>query len=89
MNNNTMFYGLFVAGGLLVYFSWKKNKENAEKEMTNPTSTSGTFVDDVSVLEMETGGIKPPRPILKSEIVEPLIAEIAEDKKIDVSGQLI
>jgi hypothetical protein len=83
-----MFYGLLIAGGLLVYYAWKSKKANDDKAISNTTSTSGTFVDDVSVLE-ETGGIKPPRPILKSQIVEPLIAEIAEDKKIDVSGQLI
>lgn len=86
MNKNTMLYGLLVAGGLLAYFAWKKNKANAEKETTSPTSTSGTFVDDVSVLEIGTGGIKPPRPILKSEIIEPLIAE---NKKLDLSGQLM
>jgi len=68
-----MLYGLLVAGGLLAYYAWKKNKANAEKTMTSPTSTSGTFVDDVSVLE--TGGIKPPRPIIKSEILEPFILE--------------
>ena len=86
MSKNTMFYGLLIAGGLLAYYAWKKNKANTEKTMTSPTSTSGTFVDDVSVLEIGTGGIKPPRPILKSQIVEPLIAE---NKKLDLSGQLM
>jgi hypothetical protein len=86
MNKNTMFYGLLVAGGLLAYFAWKKNKANAEKEMTSPTSTSGTFVDDVSVLETGTGGIKPPRPILKNEILEPFISK---KKQLDLSGELI
>jgi hypothetical protein len=81
-----MFYGLLIAGGLLAYYAWKKNKANTEKTMTSPTSTSGTFVDDVSVLEIGTGGIKTPRPILKSQIVEPLIAE---NKKLDLSGQLM
>lgn len=92
MNKNTMFYGLLVAGGLLVYFSWKKNKASEEKTLSNSTSTSGTFVDDVSVLS-ETEGLKPLEPKLienikgsVSSIVEPFIAE---DKNIDLSGQLI
>jgi uncharacterized protein YjiK len=43
-----MFYGLLIAGGLFAYYAWKKN---SEKNKALNTSTSGTFVDDVSVLE--------------------------------------
>jgi uncharacterized protein YjiK len=43
-----MFYGLLIAGGLFAYYAWKKN---SEKNKALKTSTSGTFVDDVSVLE--------------------------------------
>jgi hypothetical protein len=45
-----MFYGLLIAGGLFAYYAWKKNSAIANKQ-TLTTSTSGTFVDDVSVLE--------------------------------------
>jgi hypothetical protein len=48
MSKNTMFYGLLIAGGLFAYYAWKKN---SEKNKALNTSTSGTFVDDVSVLE--------------------------------------
>ena len=48
MSKNTMFYGLLIAGGLFAYYTWKKNNE---KNKALNTSTSGTFVDDVSVLE--------------------------------------
>ena len=48
MSKNTMFYGLLAVGGLLAYYAWKKN---SEKNKALKTSTSGTFVDDVSVLE--------------------------------------
>lgn len=48
MSKNTMFYGLLIAGGLFAYYAWKKN---SEKNKALKTSTSGTFVDDVSVLE--------------------------------------
>lgn len=58
MNNKTLFYGFLIAGGLLAYYAFKKN---SEKNITSPTSTSGTFVDDVSVLS-ETGGIKGIKP---------------------------
>ena len=98
MNKNTMLYGLLVAGGLLAYYAWKKNKANTEKTITSPTSTSGTFVDDVSVLS-ETGGIKYSTGGLKSEnelikdvknsvsqIVDPFISE---KKQLDLSGELI
>lgn len=91
MNKNTMLYGLLVAGGLLAYYAWKKNKANAEKTMTSPTSTSGTFVDDVSVLS-ETGGVKPVTKLIDdvknsvSQIVNPIISE---KKQLDLSGQLI
>lgn len=91
MNKNTMLYGLLVAGGLLAYYAWKKNKANAEKTMTSPTSTSGTFVDDVSVLS-ETGGAKPVTKLIDdvknsvSQIVNPIISE---KKQLDLSGQLI
>ena len=47
MSKNTMFYGLLIAGGLFAYYAWKKN---SEKNKALKTSTSGTFVDDVSVL---------------------------------------
>jgi len=91
-----MFYGLLIAGGLLVYYAWKSKKANDDKAISNTTSTSGTFVDDVSVLE-ETGGLK---DSTKTELINSLndvkgavstIAEpfIAEEKKIDLSGQLI
>lgn len=84
MNKNTMFYGLLVAGGLLAYYAWKKNKANAEQNTKNATSTSGTFVDDVSVLS-ETGGVKGIKPEKQtllddvknsvSKIVDPFVAE--------------
>lgn len=48
MSKNTMFYGLLAVGGLLAYYAWKKNNE---KNKAINTSTSGTFVDDISVLE--------------------------------------
>lgn len=81
MNNKTLFYGFLIASGLLAYYAFKKN---SEKNLTNPTSTSGTFVDDVSVLS-ETGGIKGIKPEKEtliedvknsvSKIVDPFIAE--------------
>jgi hypothetical protein len=92
MNKNTMFYGLLIAGGLLVYYAWKSKKANDDKAVSNTTSNSGTFVDDVSVLE-ETGGLKDNKLTLVddlkgsvSAIVEPFIME---EKKIDLSGQSI
>jgi len=74
MSKNTMFYGLLIAGGLFAYYTWKKN---SEKNKAINTSTSGTFVDDVSVLESNPiitqsyiqDEIK--KPI--SKIIEPLI----------------
>jgi len=74
MSKNTMFYGLLIAGGLFAYYAWKNNKE---KNKALNTSTSGTFVDDVSVLESNPiitqsyiqDEIK--KPI--SKIIEPLI----------------
>jgi hypothetical protein len=69
-----MFYGLLIAGGLFAYYTWKKN---SEKNKAINTSTSGTFVDDVSVLESNPiitqsyiqDEIK--KPI--SKIIEPII----------------
>jgi hypothetical protein len=69
-----MFYGLLIAGGLFAYYTWKKN---SEKNKALNTSTSGTFVDDVSVLESNPiitqsyiqDEIK--KPI--SKIIEPII----------------
>lgn len=74
MSKNTMFYGLLIAGGLFAYYAWKNNKE---KNKALNTSTSGTFVDDVSVLESNPiitqsyiqDEIK--KPI--SKIIEPII----------------
>jgi len=74
MSKNTMFYGLLIAGGLFAYYTWKKN---SEKNKAINTSTSGTFVDDVSVLESNPiitqsyiqDEIK--KPI--SKIIEPII----------------
>ena len=74
MSKNTMFYGLLIAGGLFAYYTWKKNNE---KNKALNTSTSGTFVDDVSVLESNPiitqsyiqDEIK--KPI--SKIIEPII----------------
>lgn len=74
MSKNTMFYGLLIAGGLFAYYTWKKN---SEKNKALNTSTSGTFVDDVSVLESNPiitqsyiqDEIK--KPI--SKIIEPII----------------
>ena len=81
MSKNTMLYGLLIAGGLLAYFAWKKNNSGSgNSSETASTSTSGTFVDDVpvsqevvDVLLEGTGGIKPPKSIKESKIVEPLI----------------
>jgi hypothetical protein len=58
-----MFYGLLAVGGLLAYYAWKKN---SEKNKALKTSTSGTFVDDVSVLESK------PVTTTASELVEDL-----------------
>ncbi len=63
MSKNTMFYGLLAVGGLLAYYAWKKN---SEKNKALTTSTSGTFVDDVSVLESK------PITTTASELVEDL-----------------
>ena len=63
MSKNTMFYGLLAVGGLLAYYAWKKN---SEKNKALKTSTSGTFVDDVSVLESK------PVTTTASELVEDL-----------------
>jgi hypothetical protein len=58
-----MFYGLLAVGGLLAYYAWKKN---SEKNKALKTSTSGTFVDDVSVLESK------PITTTATELVEDL-----------------
>jgi hypothetical protein len=58
-----MFYGLLAVGGLLAYYAWKKN---SEKNKALKTSTSGTFVDDVSVLESK------PTTNTATELVEDL-----------------
>lgn len=63
MSKNTMFYGLLAVGGLLAYYAWKKN---SEKNKALKTSTSGTFVDDVSVLESK------PITTTATELVEDL-----------------
>jgi hypothetical protein len=58
-----MFYGLLAVGGLLAYYAWKKN---SEKNKALKTSTSGTFLDDVSVLESK------PITTTATELVEDL-----------------
>jgi len=63
MSKNTMFYGLLAVGGLLAYYAWKKN---SEKNKALKTSTSGTFLDDVSVLESK------PITTTATELVEDL-----------------
>lgn len=89
-----MLYGLLIAGGLLAYFTWKKNiagASNNSKKVLN--STSGTFIDDVPVskeiadkLLQNTGGIKPVKSMTErvSEFVQPLIKGKQQEK---LSGQ--
>jgi hypothetical protein len=77
MTKNTMFYGLLIAGGLLAYYAWKKQsaKSDATANANLNSSTTGTFVDDVPVLD-GTGGIKAPAEVViksLSQIVEPRI----------------
>ena len=92
MSKNTMLYGLLIAGGLLAYFAWKKNNAGSSDSLTESTSTSGTFVDDVPVsqgiadeLLQGTGGIKPIRTQdTLSQIIEPLIGT---KQQMELSGK--
>lgn len=93
MSKNTMLYGLLIAGGLLAYFAWKKNRAVTANSQSASDSTSGTFVDDVPVsqevandLLQGTGGVKPVKSIKDtvSQIVEPLIGT---KQQAELSGQ--
>ncbi len=94
MSKNTMLYGLLIAGGLLVYFAWKKKSESLADNSQSTSSTSATFVDDVPVsqeianeLSQSTGGIQTPVRSIKeavSQVVEPLIGV---KKQAELSGQ--
>jgi hypothetical protein len=96
MSKNTMLYGLLIAGGLLAYFAWKKNSAGSTGSMTESTSTSGTFADDVPVsqevadeLLQGTGGIKPVRSQdTLSQIIEPLIGT-KEQMELSSKGQFL
>lgn len=88
MSKNTMFYGLLAVGGLLAYYAWKNKKAN-EEALT--TSTSGTFVDDISVLESKpitTTANELVDDLKKSvsKIVEPVIGKKQQD---NLASQLI
>jgi hypothetical protein len=79
MNKNIMLYGLLALGGILVYYSWKKNALSGKK---NANSTkSGTFVDDVpvnpKVLGVKEEGSEGFNLGIKdsiSQIIEPFVA---------------
>lgn len=82
MSKNTMFYGLLIAGGLFAYYTWKKNSEKSKNEALN-TSTSGTFVDDVSVLESKPIITQLSSSYIDDEIKKPIskiIEPIIENK---------
>jgi hypothetical protein len=84
MSKNTMIYGLLIAGGLLAYYTWRKNSETSSvtSDGALTSSTSGTFVDDVPVTLEGTVGIKAPvKNVIKSlsQIVEPLIGTKAKN----------
>ena len=91
MSKNTMIYGLLIAGGLLAYYAWK-NQSSKSDTTTNSglnSSTSGTFVDDVPVLD-GTGGSKGTLDTVKnsiSQIVEPLIGTKSQTETNDVRPQ--
>jgi hypothetical protein len=86
MSKNVMFYGLLVAGGLFAYYAFKKNSISTKKN-TLTTSTSGTFVDDVSVLQ-SIGNSKLVNQLVGdvknsvSQIVEPFIGTQKKDELI-------
>jgi hypothetical protein len=93
MNKNTMLYGLLIAGGLLAYFAWKKNNAGSSDSLTESTSTSRTFVDDVPVsqgvadeLLQGTAVVKPIRTTKDtiSQIIEPLIGT---KQQMELSGK--
>jgi len=80
MNKNTMIYGLLIAGGLLAYYAFKKEKATDEKAKEEATpSGSGTFVDDVPVSPKVLGIKNPNISLIKdlknkvSQITEPLM----------------
>lgn len=80
-----MFYGLLIAGGVLVYYAWMKNSltasQNAQKARKRSMSaTSGIFVDDIpvdpSLFGLKTSEDDSPFKKVKdavSQIVEPFI----------------
>jgi hypothetical protein len=89
MSKNTMFYGLLIAGGLLAYYAWKNQSSKSESDTNLASSTSGTFVDDVPVLD-GTGGSKGTLDTVKnsiSQIVEPLIGTKSQTETNDVRPQ--
>ena len=91
MSKNTMFYGLLIAGGLLAYYAFKKNSTTSNSTANSGlnSSNSGTFVDDVPVLD-GTGGVKGTFDEVKnslSKIVEPLIGTKSQTETNDVRPQ--
>jgi len=80
MNKNTIVYGLLIAGGLLAYYAFKKEKANAEKAKEEATASgSGTFVDDIPVPAKVLGIRNPKKGSIQelknkvSQIAEPLM----------------
>ena len=71
MNKKTLLYGLIALGGVLVYYAWKEHnlssKNNSKANDITPTSSTGTFVDDVPV-NPEVLGIKPSNPSLLDSV---------------------
>ena len=95
MNKKTLLYGLIALGGVLVYYAWKEHnlssKNNSKINNTTPTSSTGTFVDDVPV-NPEVLGIKSSNPTLLDSITntvksisEPLSSSVINSVKSGAS----